>query len=198
MTDPPPRDPFLDELLDGLDPEEAGGLLEELAMAAAPPPTPALRDRILASAAATHRFADLADRIARDVDLDRAATDALLLTIDDPGRWAESLVPGVSLLHFEGGPRTADAITGFIRIDPDASFPVHAHLGDEVTLLVQGELRDEATGAIFRRGQRVALGAGVEHGPLVVVSDVPAIYLAVVAHGITLGGRTFGPEDPGM
>ena len=180
------------------DPKER--LLRELeAVDAASSPTASaapseLRARLLASAQTTHRFEDVLAQIAQDADLSDDATAALLLAIDEPTRWSPGPMPGLSLLHFDGGPKTAGAITGFVRIDPGARFPEHDHGGEEIGVILQGQLRDTATGLAHGRGDRVVHHPGTEHA-LEAISRIPVIYLAIAHVGVVLGGQLIGPED---
>jgi putative transcriptional regulator len=171
-------------------------LMSELeALASEPTSAPkSLRARLLASTEQTHRFDDVAAQIARDADLSAEATAALLVAIDDPTRWVPGPLPGFSLLHFDGGPRTAGAITGFVRIDPGQRFPDHDHGGEEIGVILQGELRDTATGSTHRRGDRLVHHPGTLHA-LEAISRIPVIYLAIAHVGVVLGGQLIGPED---
>jgi putative transcriptional regulator len=175
-------------------------LLRELeamdaASSSASPSAPSeLRARLLDSARTTHRFEDVLAQIALDADLSDDTTAALLLAIDEPARWSPGPMPGLSLLHFDGGPKTAGAITGFVRIEPGARFPEHDHGGEEIGVILQGQLRDTATGRLHGRGDRLVHHPGTEHA-LEAVSRIPVIYLAIAHVGVVLGGQLIGPED---
>ncbi|HJL30412.1 MAG TPA: hypothetical protein RMI62_15145, partial [Polyangiaceae bacterium LLY-WYZ-15_(1-7)] len=107
MSDP--KDRFAQEL--------AGGELEALtdawseALSARPveAPSPGRRAALLAATQEAHRFEELVAPVAEAADLSEDAVAALLRAIDDPARWAAGPAPGVDLLHFEGGPKTARA-----------------------------------------------------------------------------------------
>ena len=154
-----------------------------------------VRSRLLASTETTHRFEELVDVIANDADLPASRVDELLLAIDQPETWESGPAPGIDLFHFDGGPKTARAITGFVRIETGGTFPEHGHLGAEVVVILQGEARDTRTGKVHGRGDRVTATPGDEHA-LVVTSDIPFVYLAVVEEGIRIGERELKYDDP--
>ncbi|MCB9635898.1 MAG: cupin domain-containing protein [Sandaracinus sp.] len=169
--------------------------LDELEALAEPTTAPQdLRARLLASTESTNRFEDLLELVARDADLSPEETSALLLAIDDASRWSPGPTPDLSLLHFDGGPATAGAITGFVRIAPGGRFPEHDHGGEEIGVILQGRVRDTATGEIHGRGARLVHQPGTEHA-LEAVSKIPVVYLAVAHVGVVLGGQLIGPDD---
>lgn len=176
---------------------ESAGLL---ALIAEPvEPSRALRDRIGASTRTTSRFEDLEDALAQLVDLPPDRVRALLLAVDGPnedrvGAWQDGPGPGIHLLHFRGGPRVADAVTGFVRIAAESAFPEHRHVGDEAVMVLQGAFRD-SDGTVHRRGEIVRMPAGSEHS-LVAIGPVPLCYAAVIHRGVVIGGELMTPDDP--
>lgn len=196
MTHPKDEDDFLRELRD----------LEDCVDDAIAPiantlpgsnPDAGLRARLLASTESTHRFEELVELISQASDLPSSRVDELLLAVDNASSWEEGPAPGIDLFHFEGGPKTAHSITGFVRIVTGGGFPHHDHLGAEVVVVLQGEARDTATGIVHGRGARVTAKPGHEHA-LEVTSDIPFIYLAVVEQGLSIGEREFKYDDPDM
>jgi putative transcriptional regulator len=121
----------------------------------------ALRDRVLASTRGG-RFADFARRFAAmfDVAVDRARQ--LLDLVDDPSSWEAGPCPGSGLIHFQAGPATAGADTGFVRVKPGVRFPWHSHGGRETTLVLQGYCRD-SNGETYRRGDVFVNEADTAH-----------------------------------
>jgi len=93
--------------------------------------------------------------------------------------------PNVSLVHLLGGPATAGADVGFVRVDAGTTFPPHRHLGEEHVLVLQGSYQD-SDGSSARAGDLVHMPAGSAHtftaGP-----DTDLIY-AVVVHGVEIEG----------
>lgn len=196
MTHPKDEDEFLRELqeLDEAFDDAIAPLADSLPKAN---PDSSLRDRLLSSTKSTHRFDDLVELVANDADLPTSRVEELLLAIDEASTWEEGPAPGIELFHFDGGPKTAQSITGFIRIASGGGFPEHGHLGNEVVIILQGEARDTATGIVHGRGERLEATPGVEHA-LVVTSDIPFVYLAVVDQGIRIGDRNYKYDDPDM
>jgi putative transcriptional regulator len=156
---------------------------------------PAMRARMLASLDTTHRFDDLEERVADLADLSIDQARALLLRVDAPStKWDPGPAEGIELLHFEGGPRTRNAVTGFVRHAPGTTFPEHEHVGDERVLVLQGAFED-ADGAVYRSGDLAERGPITPHsyravGPLALVT------MAVVQGGVVIGGVTIAPGDP--
>ena len=107
--------------------------LTALALALPPVPPPLeLRARLLKSIAAANRFEQFADRVAALIDVTLENARALLGKIDEAASWVESPLPGVRLYHLDGGPSMAQAVVGFVRIEPGHVFPDHSHHGPEV------------------------------------------------------------------
>lgn len=189
-----PADPFLAEL----DPsEDATVALEALALeaAAAPALARSSRARLLASIRSTHRFDDLEAAVAAHLDLSGPDTAKLLLAIDDASPWDAGPRPGIQLFHVSGGPKVANAVTGFVRIERGVDFPEHEHLGDEVVLILQGACRD-ASGTVHRAGEEVRMRKGTRHH-LTAIGDVRLIYLAVIQEGVVIDGVVMKAGDPG-
>lgn len=176
---------------------ESAGLLALLADAAEP--SRALRERTVAALRTTHRFDDLEQTLAELVDLPLDRLRPLLVSIDSPtkdrgGAWEPGPAPGIHLLHFRGGPKVADAVTGFVRLPVDVQFPVHEHVGDEAVMVLQGAFRD-SRGSIHRRGEVVRMPAGSHHS-LIAIGPVPLCYAAVIHRGVKIGDETMTPDDP--
>jgi hypothetical protein len=147
-------------------------------VAVAPPAD--IKARLLASAGGG-RFASFGDRMAKllDVSVDRARE--LLGLIERPASW-ENPVPGVFLIHFEGGPAYAAADCGFVRIAPGCKFPWHTHRGEEVSVILTGALRD-IDGKVYRAGDELLQHDGTQH-ELVALDDAEVIYVARAMNGI--------------
>lgn len=178
---------------------EADALAEDLAAAAAlapaVAPSPAVKARVLASIDAANRFERFVDVVASLCDVAQEQASALLSAIDDASRWLFGPADGVELFHIDAGPARADAIVGFTRIAPGKSFPQHAHVGDEVVVVLQGSYV-EPDGTVRRTGDRVEMKAGTAHS-FTARPGPPLVYLVVVDKGITFAGDDFvGPDDP--
>jgi putative transcriptional regulator len=124
-----------------------------------------------------------------DVSVDRARE--LLSLIDRPSSWEPAIAGmeiGVRLVHFDGGPRYADADCGYVLIQPGASFPVHTHLGEEKSLILAGRLRDRRTGKVYVAGDEIEHPHNdVEHD-VVCEGDEPVMYAARATNGLAVNG----------
>jgi putative transcriptional regulator len=132
-------------------------------------------------------------QIASLTDLAEAQVHALLARLDDPASWSEAL-PGVQVFHFEGGPATAGAITGFVRIEAGGAFPEHEHVGREWNLVLRGALALPG-GRVARVGDLIEMEPGSSHA-LGATAEEEVVFLAVALEGISIGGERVGPEDP--
>ena len=157
-------------------------------------PPPELKERVLGTAARVGRFDRFAEEAARIADLGVDEMRALLARIDDAASWTKTPFDGMDVFHLDGGPKTANAIVGFIRIAPNTSFPEHGHEGDETVLVMQGACQED-NGRISRRGEIMPMGPGSSHS-LLALPGPPFIFLAVAQKGITLDGEHVGPGDP--
>jgi mannose-6-phosphate isomerase-like protein (cupin superfamily) len=171
-----------DALLDELDPSsaETSELLGAVGQALQPlAPPPALRERILGSAAG--RYAGFAQRLADLFDLTHAEIRALLERIHSGPGWEATPLSGLRLFHLAGGPRAADADCGFVELEPGVSFPHHEHRGEECALVLSGCAEDSARG-IALPGDWIHFTAGTSHS-FRATGPVP-LRVAVVHRGI--------------
>ena len=163
---------------------------EMLANVAPVEPSPEVKTRLLASIG-VGRFERFATRLASlvDVTVDRARE--LLGLIERTASWEPDVpgvgrVPGISLVHFDGGPAYAAADCGFLRIAAGCTFPWHTHRGEELTLILSGTLRD-ASGRRFGPGDEAVQTAGTEHDITAEQEDV--IFVVRSFNGIQLSNR---------
>jgi quercetin dioxygenase-like cupin family protein len=164
---------------------EAAEALTALAVALPPvQPSPGLRDRLLASARA-RRHAPFVDRLARLIDVAAERAQELLASLARPEVWVGSQAPNIHLVHLEGGPATAGADVGFVRVAAGTAFPPHRHLGEETALVLQG-CYDDSSGEHVRAGDLVHLPAGSSHS-FVAGAEEDLIYV-VVFGGIEIEG----------
>ena len=154
------------------------------AVPAAVPPVE-VKARLLGSVGGG-RFESFSMRIAKmfDVTVDRAR-ELLALTERDAS-WARP-VPGVSIVHFAGGPACATADCGIVQIAPGGTFPWHRHRRDEMSVVLAGTIRD-ADGRLYTVGEEMFQPAGSEHD-VATVGDEPAVFAACAFDGIELGQR---------
>jgi putative transcriptional regulator len=150
-----------------------------------PVPVPATgRDRLLAVLGGGQRFAGLIPRLGQMFDLPGRAVQALLDKVDDDSAWISGFAPGLRFFNFTPGPRhaAAGAEAGFVRLAVGATFPRHRHVGHEMTLVIEGQMRDDDKR--FGPGSVIEHDKDTEHGW---VTDGPTELLVVsVHHGLQL------------
>lgn len=189
-----PRSP--DETEDDLLDPEGLLALETLSSLLDPPALDrARRDALVASLDTAGRFDALVDRVADMLDIDRDAARAMLDRAGLVEHYEPSPFPGVRLLHVVGGPRVSRAITGFIRIEANAAFPDHHHLGAETVLIVQGSCLDMPAGAIYRAGD-VVYGKPGEAHTVIARPGPDLVYAVVLFDGLRIGETELHPGDP--
>jgi hypothetical protein len=166
------------------DPVLAAELASFLAIAPAVSPSPSVERRLMASIGAG-RFEKFANRMAKlfDVTVDRARE--LLGLLERPASW-ETPLPGIDLVHFDGGPACATADCGFVRLAPRCTFPWHTHRGEEVQIILSGELCDHE-GRVLRAGDELVQTEGSQHA--LTAGDVEVIYVARATNGIEVSPR---------
>lgn len=153
-------------------------------------PSPEVHARLLSSIGAGP-FERFAAQMAHlyDVTVDRSR-ELLGLMARTPS-W-ETPLPGVHLVHFTGGPAHAAADCGFVKLDPGTAFPLHQHMGEEVSLILAGRVRDRLTGRIYSPGEEIVGTQGVDHD-VVCEGDEACIYAARALNGITIAGAPARP-----
>lgn len=156
-------------------------------------PAPEVKTRLLASVGGG-RFAHFAARLASlyDVTVDKARE--LLGLIERPASW-EQEQGGISLVHFAGGPAYAAADCGFVRLEPGAIFPPHKHLGEEASIVLEGHVRDAASGRLLGPGDELIQAEGTEHH-LVCEGTEPCVFAARAMNGIEVAGMGRPPVRP--
>jgi len=153
-------------------------------------PSPSVRDRLMNSVDATvapSRWERFAARVAEmyDVTLDKARM--FLSWIDDPSKWEDSDWPSVRVVHLPVGGQWAGADCGLVRMPPGHHFPFHVHLGDELTLVLSGRVKD-STGAEYGPGDEQVLTEDDEHDFVVDPASGEYIF-ALRFHGIAAKQR---------
>ncbi len=148
-------------------------------------PSPEVLSRLMASVGGG-RFDAFAARVARMYDVAADRGRELLGLIDRAASWVPQVVPGLSFVDFEGGPATAGADCGFVRLAPGAIFPPHTHLGEEMTLVLSGRIQDLANNITLGPGDDYIRAEGSTHY-LLCLGDEPCIYATRAHNGISLG-----------
>ena len=167
--------------------QDAAGQLGSLTAQA---PSPDVKARLLASVGGG-RFEKLATKMSSlfDVSVDRARE--FLGLIERSASW-EAAMPGIGLVHFDGGPAYTAADCGFIRLAPGATFPLHTHRGEEVSLILAGSLRDHE-GRILTVGDELVQAHGSTHH-ITAIGDVECIFAARAMNGIEIAGAPVRPS----
>lgn len=167
-------------------------VLEFLAGGLRPLPSPtSLRERLLGRAGGRDRFLPFLERSMELFDLPEAEASAHLHSVDDPDAW-EDMLPGVRFRDFEGGPGLGEAHVGLVRLAPGEAFPRHSHVGEERSLVLQGELVDDH-GRRYRAGDLIVSADGTSH-ELRAAGDQEAIYASVVT-GIVVEAAADDDDD---
>lgn len=118
-----------------------------------------------------------------DVTIDRARE--LLGLIERKASW-EHPIPGIHLVHFQSGPAYGAADCGFVRIEPGCTFPWHTHRGEEVSMVLQGSMRDR-DGKVVSAGDELVQSQGTEHD--LVAGPEGVLYVARAMNGIEIAGQ---------
>lgn len=167
-------------------------VLEFLAGGLRPLASPgSLRERLLGGAGGKNRFLPFLDRAMALFDLPEPESEGHLHSIDDADAW-EDMLPGVRFRDFDGGPALGEAHVGIVRLAPGEAFPRHTHVGEERSLVLQGELVDDQ-GRRYRAGDSIVSADGTSH-ELRAVGDQEAIYASVVT-AIVIDGADDDDDD---
>ncbi|CAN5864716.1 hypothetical protein BH11MYX2_BH11MYX2_25790 [soil metagenome] len=163
--------------------ESASALVSDVA------PDTYVKTRLMASVG-LGTYEKYSSRIASlfDVSVDRARE--LLSLIDRPSSWEPAIAGmdiGVMLVHFSAGPAYTAADCGYVLIKPGHAFPVHSHMGEEVSLILAGHLRDRATNKVSGPGDEITKQLTSDHD-VVCEGDEPVIYAARALNGIAVNG----------
>jgi hypothetical protein len=161
------------------------------------PMTPAsdVKSRLVASVGGGP-FERFSARMASLYDLSVDGAREILALIERPASWHPE-AGGINLVHFTGGPAYAAADCGFVRLDPGAVFPPHKHLGEEATIVLQGQMRDAASGRILGPGDELLQAEGSEHY-LICEGSEPCTFAARAMNGIEVAGVPARPRKPSL
>jgi Cupin domain len=149
-------------------------------------PSPDVKHRLLASVGGG-RFESFSARLALLFDLTVDRARELLGLIERPASWVAQ-VPGISLIHFDGGPAMAAADCGFVRLGRGMVFPVHTHLGEETVIVLSGRVQNPTDGREVGPGDAYISAEGTSHH-IVCVGDEDCIYALRAVNGVSFGGR---------
>ncbi len=157
-------------------------------------PSATARERVTEALARPGRWFSFVGALARLADIADGAMQSLVAALDDLSRWEPGPADGITIFHVDGGPTTAGAVVGFVKIPAGGSFPEHTHQGRETVLIIQGTQRD-SDGSTATVGDVVVREPHSTHtifaGP-----DEDLIFLVVVHGGVMVGDDLIGPDDP--
>ena len=158
-------------------------------------PSSSLRQRLLDSIAQAPRLGAYAEDSAKLLDIAPSRARDYLWRIDEQSQWQPTPFPGVEALWVKGGPNTAGAFTGFVRVKAGSALPMHDHIGPEQGLLLQGRIKDQS-GRVYRPGDRIDMASGSQH-ELEALPIVDCVFLAVSHGGVRFGEMEFRAGEIG-
>jgi hypothetical protein len=147
-------------------------------------PRPQVRARLLAGAEGKGRLAQWASQLAKFFDLGVEKARGLLDAVDEPAAWEDDTVPGLLLMHFQGGPALAGADCGLIRFPAGIEWPLHKHLGDEQMFVLEGGFVEDG-GAEYRAGAILKKAAGTQHS-FTIMPDRDCVCAVSLIEGIEM------------
>ncbi len=168
----------------GSDPDIARELDSYLDLVPAVTPGADVASRLMASVGGG-RFERFTDRVAKMLDVTIDGARELLGLIERPASWVHP-IPGIHLIHFNGGPAYAAADCGFVRIEPGCTFPWHMHRGEEVSVILDGLMIDR-DGTTYTTGAEVRFAEGTQHD--LTAGPDGVVYIARAMNGIEVLGH---------
>ena len=164
-------------------------LLALLAVTLAPVrPSARARERLLAAiSGSSARFAPFLGRLSNLFDLRIARVEEIMAKVTDPASWEPGPLQGLTLMHFEGGPRCAAADVGLVRLAPGFSLPPHRHRSRETAMILQGGYRED-TGRVYLPGDVHEMTQGTVHSYRV-LDDRPCLLALVLFDGVEFLGE---------
>jgi len=71
-------------------------------------------------------------------------------------------IPGTQLFYFKGGPGTANATCGIVKMAAGTVFPAHEHQGEERVIILQGSATEQS-GRSYHAGAAINCPKGTRH-----------------------------------
>lgn len=124
-------------------------------------PPDRVRARLLRAVGGVDRFQPFLAEIGRRFDMAVDSVRALLARIDDPAAWEPGPLPFIRLQHFAAGPGVPATDAGLVKVAAGHTFPRHRHLGWELTIVLEGAMREG--GRVYRPGDAVERQADDPH-----------------------------------
>ncbi len=138
------------------------------------------RSRLLSALDSGARYAPFVADLCASFDLGAGRIRELCDQIDVPSAWEAGPIPGISVMHFPGGPNVLAPDTGFVRLPRGLHFPYHRHVGHEINYVIEGAMRD-GDGTLYLPGEAIEMTAGTAH-EFSIPDDADAL-IAVVQAG---------------
>lgn len=150
--------------------------------------------RLLDATTFEKRLDRFAEPLSALLDVSTETASELLAGVDNTLEWqAEPGLTDTDAIWVEGGPAVRGCIRGFVRIKAKQDFPEHGHLGEEVTLVLQGRMKVD-DGRIFGPGDIYVAGPDVTHS-LLAMEGPDLLYFVVVRDGIRIGDMEIHHRD---
>jgi mannose-6-phosphate isomerase-like protein (cupin superfamily) len=152
-------------------------------------PSKKLRETILkriAKASSTdHQLSGFRQRLSEFYKLSLSRIDEILQATKtiEPNTWDQKMLPGASLLHFNGGEGLSTADCGLIHLTPGNGIGKHSHNGDEWMFVLKGYLRCSDNN-YFKPGDIIHRTKGTEHS-VKVEGKQDCIFAVIADHGVT-------------
>jgi hypothetical protein len=167
---------------DGTEREEEALALLALTLEPVEPPAQ-LRARVLERVSGRGRYLAFAPSLARELDLPLPRMRELLEAATTEHPWQGGLLPGFAIIHFEAGPGAGERHAGFARMPAGFELPLHRHLVEELTMVLEGILVDD-TGRLLGPGELVRAAPGSVHA-ITVVQDAVTVSLVGAVEAVT-------------
>ena len=151
-------------------------------------PSPGGRARLLVAVA--NPWVRLLARFAALVDVPPDVAERMLDRAQAGADWVPGPLAGVSVVHLAGGPATAGADVGLVRMAAGDVFPAHAHLGVESIVLLSGSYADSA-GYVLYAGDAESRQVGQPHSLTAGADGV--VFAVVLREGIAVDDPAGGP-----
>ena len=159
-------------------------ILDKLTKAIPPmQPNAEVKQKLMSTISHDSNLQGFANRLSQLFDItENQIAKILEKTKHAPGfPWCPMDGSRIFLLDIAGGPRVSAADCGLVYMEPGTQFPLHRHLGDELALILAGEIQEHA-GDIKYAGDQIFRPQDSEHS-FSVISREPAIIAIVLYKG---------------
>ncbi|MEW8626593.1 MAG: cupin domain-containing protein [Candidatus Thiodiazotropha sp.] len=152
-------------------------------------PRQQVKRNLMAAIKQDNHYPGFISRLMQLFDLPKQQIVSLLKQIPDGADlpcdgWQKSAWNGIYLLHFSGGQKVANQDCGLIYLRPGATFPNHRHKGEELALVMQGCVIENAN-RIYQPGDLIIKRARSQHS-FSATEDEIAVIAVVVEKGIRI------------